>query len=95
LFRIPALTLAEAYRLGDDYEYATAMEGAAAAVAGPRLARMMREDVALLQDTGLERLGGAKESLRARYGAFDHPAAQEILAWLDGAYRAAEEMAAS
>ncbi|HVV64331.1 MAG TPA: beta-N-acetylglucosaminidase domain-containing protein [Rhizomicrobium sp.] len=95
LFRIPALTLAEAYRLGDDYEYARAMESAAAAVAGPRLARMMREDVALLQDTGLDRLHGAKERLRARYGAFDHPAAQEIIAWLDGAYRVADELAAS
>jgi hypothetical protein len=93
LFRIPALTLSESYRTGDAYEYAKAMEEAAAAVAGPGLARMIREDVSLLQDAGLDSLGPAAVTLRARYGAFDHPAAREIVAWLDGAYRFTPELA--
>jgi hypothetical protein len=46
-----------------------------------------------LNDVGLDRLGERKEKLRARYTAFDHPGAQEIVAWLDGAYRiGADEM---
>ena len=31
-------------------------------------------------------------SLRARYAAFDHPGAREIVAFLDGEYRITREM---
>lgn len=87
LSRIPALTLAQSYALGDAYEYGRAFEDAATAVAGSVLARRIRQDLILLQDTGLDRLEGAAERLRSRYRDFDHPAAREIVAWLDGAYR--------
>jgi hypothetical protein len=87
LSRIPALTLAMSYAQGDAYEYGRAFEEAATAVAGSVLARRLRQDLILLQDTGLDRLEGAAARLRERYEAFDHPAAREILAWLDGAYR--------
>ena len=87
LTRIPMLTLAQSYAQGGAYEYGRAFETAATAVAGPQIAQALRRDLSQLQDTGLDRLGDAAERLRKRYAAFDHPAAREILAWLDGAWR--------
>lgn len=87
LSRIPALTLAQSYAQGDAYEYGRALEEASTTVAGSLLARRIRQDLSLLQDTGLDKLAGAAERLRCRYREFDHPAAREIVAWLDGAYR--------
>jgi hypothetical protein len=84
LSRVPALTLAESYATGDAYEYAGAFERAARAVLGDALAGRVRRDLLTLQDRGLDRLGERIEALKARYAAFDHPAAREILAWLDG-----------
>jgi hyaluronoglucosaminidase len=95
LSRIPALTLAESYRSGDTYEYTRAFSNAAAMIAGDRLGRMLREDILLLQDSGLDRLETAAERLRKRYSDFDHPAAQEVIAWLDGAYRFEKAVATS
>ena len=93
LTRIPALTLAQSYAQDQAYEYGRAFEEAATAVAGSVLARRLQQDLSLLQDTGLDRLGGAAERLRGRYAEFDHPAAKEIVAWLDGAYRFQAEVA--
>jgi hypothetical protein len=87
LSRIPALTLAESYSKGDLYEYGRAFQAAAKAVAGERLGEMLRQDMLLLQDTGLDRLDTAAARLRKRYSEFDHPAAREVVAWLDGIYR--------
>jgi hyaluronoglucosaminidase len=92
LTRIPALTLADSYALGERYSYGAAFERAAQRVAGAPLAACLREDLALLQDVGLDRLGTRAVLLRERYGAFDQPAAAEILAWLEGAYRGADEL---
>ena len=88
LSRIPALTLAESYRLGEAYQYGAALTAAAEAVLGPELGRIVQGHLSPLQDVGLEHLEpDAVERLRVRYAAFDHPGAREILAWLDGAYR--------
>jgi hyaluronoglucosaminidase len=87
LTRIPMLTLVESYAKGRAYEYGRAFATAAEVAAGPELAQSLRRDLLLLQDAGLDRLGDAAERLRKRYAAFDHPAAREILAWLDGAWR--------
>ncbi|HEY0011941.1 MAG TPA: beta-N-acetylglucosaminidase domain-containing protein [Allosphingosinicella sp.] len=84
LSRIPALTLAESYGAGEAYEYGAAFEPAAEAVLGPELARRVRLDLIVLQDRGRDRLGERLARLRARYAAFDHPGAREIVAWLDG-----------
>ena len=44
-------------------------------------------DLLTLQDGGLDELSDERRrKLRARYAAFDHPAAREVVAWLDGAY---------
>jgi len=87
---IPMLTLADAYRSGDEYAYGRAFEDASPLVLGESLAHLVREDLTFLQDVGLDRLGKWADRLRERYAALDHPAAREIVAWLDGAYRVSE-----
>jgi hypothetical protein len=77
LTRIPALTLVEGYQRGSAYAYAAATRRAATAVLGAELGEMVCEDLALLQDVGLERLGERRAALRARYAAmFDAPPQQ-------------------
>ena len=93
LTRIPALTLAESYATGDGYDYGRAFLTAAASVCGTELAHSLHEDLILLQDTGLDHLDKYAGVLRARYAPVDHPAAREVIAWLDGAYRFSGEMA--
>ena len=89
---IPALTLAESYKLGADYEYSAAFDRAAALVLGPELAAMIRQHLMTLQDRGLDRLGERRDRLRARYSEIDHPAAREVVAWLDGYWTVSEDM---
>lgn len=87
LSRIPALTLVESYRRGEDYEYGQAFRRAAAEVVGDELGTRLYEDLLVLQDVGLDRLAEKEPLLRERWEAVDHPGAREIVAWLDGAYR--------
>ena len=92
LSRIPCLTLADSYAKGDAYDYGRAFAEAAEVVLGAELARTLRADITQLQDSGLDRLGEtAKARLRARYAAFDHAGAREIVAWLDGAWTITRE----
>ncbi len=87
LTRIPALTLPEAYALGEAYDYRAAFERAAERVLGTELAGLVGRRLATFQDVGLDRLGEDAGRLRARFVDIDHPAAREIIAWLDGAWR--------
>ena len=89
---IPALTLVELYEKGDAYEYGRAFLRAAETVLGRELARAVANDFITLADSGLPRLEGRLPKLKARYAAFDHDAAREILRFLDGDYRFAGEM---
>ncbi len=85
LSRIPAITLAESYAKGLNYQYLAAFRRAAESVVGADLADAIERTLLLLEDTGLGGLDTArKDRLRIRFAAFDHPAAREILAWLDG-----------
>ena len=44
-------------------------------------------DLLTLDDAGLDGMSDERRAkLRERYAAFDHPAAREVVAWLDGAY---------
>lgn len=81
---IPALTLAASYAQGDRYSYGEAFMAAATTLLGPEFAGLLRQDIAALQDVGHERLGARRDTLKARYAAIDHPAAREIVHWLDG-----------
>jgi hyaluronoglucosaminidase len=92
LTRIPALTLADSYRRGEDYCYGESFRRAAAEVLGPELGDRLREDLLTLQDVGLDRLGEREAALRERWEGVDHPGAREIAAWLDGAYRITDEI---
>lgn len=82
---IPALTLPMVYTQGERYAYGAAFDAAARPLLGDDFAALLRQDLPALQDVGLERLGARADRLRARYLAIDHPAAREIVRWLDGA----------
>lgn len=92
LTRIPALTLVESYRRGGEYQYAEATRRAAVQVLGEELGMRLYEDVLVVQDIGLDRLGEREAPLRERYAGVDHPGAREIIAWLDGHYRITDEI---
>ena len=81
---IPALTLAAVYRQGEDYAYGAAFGEAARHLLGAEFAQMLQQDLPAFQDVGHERLGSRGERLRARYASIDHPAAREIVRWLEG-----------
>lgn len=87
LSAIPMLTLAASYAQGEGYAYGQAFREAALAVCGPYLAAMLSTDLAALQDAGIADVSAERRAkLRARYAAYDHPAAREVVGWLDGAY---------
>ncbi|HLV76470.1 MAG TPA: beta-N-acetylglucosaminidase domain-containing protein [Marinobacter sp.] len=93
LTAIPAITLAEAYRLGPDYQYGQAFLHAAREVVGLEFAEQLQTDLLTLQDAGLGRISNEKmRALVHTYDAFDHPAATEILRWLAGEYQVTDEM---
>jgi hyaluronoglucosaminidase len=92
LSAIPALTLIDVYREGERYDYMDSFFDASKSVVGEALALALREDILTFQDTGLHRLGNRIDSLQAKYAAIDHPAAQEVLAWLRGRYAVSAEL---
>lgn len=84
---IPALTLPASYRAHASYRYARAQREAAETVLGPELGARVMADLSLLVDRGRDRLtDDERDELRARYTAYDHPAAREVVDWLAGAY---------
>ena len=83
---IPALTLVDSYRDGEAYRYMAAFRKAARVVMGEELGSKLEAEVLSLQDAGLDHLGERAARIRARWAEHNHPAAKEIVAWLDGAY---------
>lgn len=92
LSRVPLLTLAESYARGEGYEYGAAFARAAHIVLGEELAVRVGKDLLTLQDRGLDRLGERRATLKARYDGFSHPAAKEIVQWLDGHWNVTDEL---
>ncbi len=92
LARIPAITLADSYRLGDKYQYAESFHQACINVLGQDLGNRVREDLLTLQDIGLDRLAEKAQLLRRRYEGVEHPGAREIVDWLDGEYLITDEI---
>ncbi len=87
LSRIPMQSLAASYQQGTAYAYGAAFREAALSVCGAELARHIVDDLLTFQDGGLDSLSeGRRGRLRDLYALFDHPAAREIVGWLDGAY---------
>lgn len=92
---LPALTLPESYRLGEAYDYGAALAAAGKEVLGPELSDLVRRHLILLNDTGRDRMDPAvQDRLRGRYAAIDHPAAREIVDWLDGKWIMTRDMMA-
>jgi hyaluronoglucosaminidase len=90
---IPALTLPLCYARGDDYRYGEAFMETATAVCGPELAAMLQANFLTFQQSGLDRMEAeTKAKLREKYAALDHPAAQEVVDWLDSGYAITGEM---
>jgi len=83
---IAAMTLSLSYAGGPAYDAHAAFRKAARAVLGDALAELVEQDLPAFQDRGLDRLGAERAALRERYAGVDHPAAREIVAWLDGVY---------
>jgi hypothetical protein len=84
---IPMLTLAWSYARGGQYAYGAAFREAAQAIVGDELAGLLERHLLLLDDAGLSGLTDEQHrNLRARYAAIDHPAAAEVVRWLDGGY---------
>jgi hyaluronoglucosaminidase len=83
---IPALTLPRSYAEGDAYRYGAAFFDAAVTVCGRELAEMLRSDILSFQDSGRDRITERHEKLIAKYVAIDHPAAREVVDWLQGGY---------
>ena len=92
LSRVPLLTLAESYAKGEAYDYLAAFGRAAREILGEDLAARLAKDILVLQDRGLDRLGERKATLKARYAAFEHPAAREICLWLDGYWSVTDDL---
>jgi hypothetical protein len=87
LSAIPMLSLAASYAQGQDYAYGAAFQAAALEVCGEAIAARLTADLLTLQDGGLDEISETRRvTLKERYAAFDHPAAREVVAWLDGAY---------
>lgn len=89
---IPALTLPACYAKGDGYSYSSEFLAAAASVCGDELAALLRDDINALQDLGRAGLGDNGAKLGRKYAAIAHPAAAEIVDWLDGGYAITGEM---
>ncbi len=79
---IPLFTLGDG-GVGTDEER---VHAAASALFGEALATMLAEDMAFVHDIGLTGDAAQLERLRARYTPIDHPAAREVISWLDGEY---------
>lgn len=84
---VPALTLAASYREGAHYRYGRALDRALREVAGPELGALLRADLLSLQDAGLDGMTAERRAkLHERYAAVEHPAAREVVRWLEGGY---------
>ena len=84
LSRIPAITL---------YAPEMTFEQAATVVVGRELAACITRDLELFHEQGLGGIDPHKlATLRAEYSRYQHPAAHEIVAWLDGAFAVTNEM---
>jgi hyaluronoglucosaminidase len=84
---IPALTLAASYAQGDAYCYGRAFTEAATAIVGADLAAALTTDLLTFNDGGLDSIGTERRArLVARYSGFAHPAAAEVVDWLNGGY---------
>lgn len=83
----PALTLVMSYAQGADYRYGAAFVEAARQCYGGDVARALAADLLTLNDAARDRISPERRAaLCARYRAFAHPAADEVVRFLEGGY---------
>jgi hypothetical protein len=83
----PALTLAMSYAQGSAYRYGAAFVEAVRQCYGGDVARALAADLLTLNDAALDRISPERRAaLCARYRAFAHPAADEVVRFLEGGY---------
>ena len=92
LSRVPAISLVRAYEQGERYQYLGEFRKAAVEALGEEVGTRIFEDVLILQDIGLDRLGDKAKYLRERYANVENAGAREIIEWLDGGYRITDEI---
>lgn len=69
------------------YDYGRAFHKAVTAVCGLQLAEYLSEDLSLLRDVGLERLGRTRLNVCARNCSIDYDAASKVLGFRNVEYR--------
>lgn len=88
----PALTLAASYAQGETYCYGAAFVAAARQCYGGELASALETDLLTLNDAALDRISPERRAaLCAKYRAFNHPAAAEVVRFLEGGYKMTSE----
>jgi hypothetical protein len=75
------------YRQGSAYSYGAAFGEAARQCYGADLARALEADLLTLNDTALDRISPERRTaLCDKYRAFAHPAAGEVVRFIEGGY---------
>lgn len=88
LSQMPLASLAQTYRLRDDYDPDVFWRTALPELVGAPLATLLRRDVELLQLRGLDAISPEqRRQLADEYRCIDHPAATELVDWLGEGYR--------
>jgi hyaluronoglucosaminidase len=88
LSQLPLASLAQSYRLRDAYDPEQFWRIESTVLFGAELAALLRRDVELFQRQGLDQLSTRqRESLCEDYRRIDHPAAAEVVDWLNEGYR--------
>jgi len=87
LSRIPMDAMARSLTGHDDGDQAQATAASIDRTLPPGLAARLKEDWPVFQSRGLDNLSTVeRDALRLSYAQFDHPAARELVRWLNGEY---------
>lgn len=88
LSQLPLASLAHSYRSGDAYDPEHFWRTEIASLVGSELAVLLQRDVARFQHEGLDRLDvRERAALRVDYERVAHPAAREVIDWLEEFYQ--------
>ena len=88
LSRLPLASLAQSYRARDHYDADAFWRDATETLTGPQLGSLLRRDVQLFQNGGLDLIDADERArLCAEYARIEHPAARELCDWLNEFYQ--------
>jgi hypothetical protein len=88
LSQLPLASLARSYRLAENYNAENFWNENLVDLVGVELAPLLLRDAALFQTQGLDALSANKRAaLIAEYAQVNHPAAREVIGWLQEQYQ--------